>query len=65
MNEPAHSNAWRHFADEAEVLKWLTVTADDFRSSKLPGGDGRWEKDIGFLWFSSGSSGFLRFSKVF
>ena len=37
MNEPAHTNAWSHFASEREVLRWLAETAGDFRSSKLPG----------------------------
>lgn len=37
MNEPAHTNAWSHFADERDVLQWLSATAQDFRGSKLPG----------------------------
>lgn len=36
MNEPAHSNAWTHFAKEEDVLRWLSEVADDFRKSLLP-----------------------------
>lgn len=36
MNEPAHTNAWSHFAQEEDVLAWLATTAEDFRNSKLP-----------------------------
>ena len=36
MNEPAHTNAWSHFAEEQNVLKWLSDTSGDFRTSSLP-----------------------------
>ena len=36
MNEPAHFNAWTHFAQEDDVLSWLSEAADDFRKSMLP-----------------------------
>mmetsp|Transcript_55776 Transcript_55776/g.104623 ORF Transcript_55776/g.104623 Transcript_55776/m.104623 type:complete len:530 (+) Transcript_55776:27-1616(+) len=36
MNEPAHTNAWTHFAEENDVLDWLSSAANDFRMSSLP-----------------------------
>lgn len=36
MNEPAHTNAWSHFAEEQNVLTWLSETSGDFRTSSLP-----------------------------
>lgn len=36
MNEPAHTNAWGHFAEEKNVLTWLSETSEDFRTSSLP-----------------------------
>jgi len=36
MNEPAHTNAWKKFANETLVLQWLGSAADIFRKSKLP-----------------------------
>lgn len=36
MNEPAHTNAWSHFAEEENVLTWLSETSGDFRTSSLP-----------------------------
>jgi len=36
MNEPAHMNAYRDFAREADVLQWLSSSVDMFRESSLP-----------------------------
>eukprot|EP00930_Biecheleria_cincta_P082550 TRINITY_DN72263_c0_g1_i1.p1 TRINITY_DN72263_c0_g1~~TRINITY_DN72263_c0_g1_i1.p1 ORF type:complete len:584 (-),score=115.12 TRINITY_DN72263_c0_g1_i1:139-1890(-) len=36
MNEPAHMNRFKHFADENVVLDWLASAAQNFRTSKLP-----------------------------
>lgn len=36
MNEPAHLNSQKHFAEEQQVLNWLTEAAQVFRASKLP-----------------------------
>jgi hypothetical protein len=36
MNEPAHMNAMKSYANEEDVLQWLGSTADVYRKSKLP-----------------------------
>jgi aryl-phospho-beta-D-glucosidase BglC (GH1 family) len=36
MNEPAHISAGKDWADEEQVLDWLSTAADSFRKSQLP-----------------------------
>lgn len=36
MNEPAHMNAAKSYANEDDILQWLGSTADKHRKSKLP-----------------------------
>merc|ERR1740121_598655 len=37
MNEPGHMGAWADWSNEDDILKWLTKSAQTFRSSTLPG----------------------------